>query len=203
MCNFQIFFNCDSQSNLRLKQNKMNAEYYKHPGTTTFLKRKMQYFKFYFLYFGFFSPQCKVSHLEDIWLSHLVKRVIADCEMASVSLNVNFLFSIFSQCLYHLCLFLSFVYQYDLSASQFSPDGRVFQVEYAVKAVENSGQVEQCDILNFGMHFIYMSFCKPTCYFLQEPLFKYHYDEKKYFPCFLLILISFLPKVSMLINNYT
>lgn len=31
--------------------------------------------------------------------------------------------------------------QYDLSASQFSPDGRVFQVEYAVKAVENSGTV--------------------------------------------------------------
>ncbi|KAI7690264.1 hypothetical protein SSS_05147 [Sarcoptes scabiei] len=28
---------------------------------------------------------------------------------------------------------------YDLSASQFSPDGRVFQVEYACKAVENSG----------------------------------------------------------------
>lgn len=28
---------------------------------------------------------------------------------------------------------------YDLSASQFSPDGRVFQVEYANKAVENSG----------------------------------------------------------------
>ncbi|XP_032804288.1 proteasome subunit alpha type-3 [Petromyzon marinus] len=27
---------------------------------------------------------------------------------------------------------------YDLSASQFSPDGRVFQVEYAMKAVENS-----------------------------------------------------------------
>ena len=51
---FKFFFNCDSQSNLRLKQNKMNAEYYKHPGTTTFLKRKMQHFKFYFLYFGFF-----------------------------------------------------------------------------------------------------------------------------------------------------
>ena len=28
---------------------------------------------------------------------------------------------------------------YDLSASQFSPDGRVFQIEYASKAVENSG----------------------------------------------------------------
>jgi len=28
---------------------------------------------------------------------------------------------------------------YDLSASQFSPDGRVFQIEYAEKAVENSG----------------------------------------------------------------
>ena len=35
---------------------------------------------------------------------------------------------------------LIFIYfQYDLSASQFSPDGRVFQVEYAQKAVENSG----------------------------------------------------------------
>lgn len=30
---------------------------------------------------------------------------------------------------------------YDLSASQFSPDGKVFQVEYAQKAVENSGTV--------------------------------------------------------------
>uniref|UniRef100_A0A672SDV1 Proteasome alpha-type subunits domain-containing protein n=1 Tax=Sinocyclocheilus grahami TaxID=75366 RepID=A0A672SDV1_SINGR len=27
---------------------------------------------------------------------------------------------------------------YDLSASTFSPDGRVFQVEYATKAVENN-----------------------------------------------------------------
>uniref|UniRef100_U5EZB3 Proteasome subunit alpha type n=1 Tax=Corethrella appendiculata TaxID=1370023 RepID=U5EZB3_9DIPT len=30
---------------------------------------------------------------------------------------------------------------YDLSASQFSPDGRVFQIEYAGKSVENSGTV--------------------------------------------------------------
>uniref|UniRef100_A0A1A9WWP5 Proteasome subunit alpha type n=1 Tax=Glossina brevipalpis TaxID=37001 RepID=A0A1A9WWP5_9MUSC len=30
---------------------------------------------------------------------------------------------------------------YDLSASQFSPDGRVFQIDYACKAVEKSGTV--------------------------------------------------------------
>lgn len=30
-------------------------------------------------------------------------------------------------------------FQYDLSASQFSPDGRVFQIDYAGKAVEQSG----------------------------------------------------------------
>jgi 20S proteasome subunit alpha 7 len=28
---------------------------------------------------------------------------------------------------------------YDLSASTYSPDGRIFQIEYALKAVENSG----------------------------------------------------------------
>ena len=28
---------------------------------------------------------------------------------------------------------------YDLSVSTYSPDGRIFQVEYANKAVENSG----------------------------------------------------------------
>lgn len=43
----------------------------------------------------------------------------------------------YSNTYYHL----NFVFQYDLSASQFSPDGRVFQVEYAAKAVENSGTV--------------------------------------------------------------
>jgi len=30
---------------------------------------------------------------------------------------------------------------YDLSASTYSPDGRIFQIEYAGKAVENSGTV--------------------------------------------------------------
>jgi hypothetical protein len=34
--------------------------------------------------------------------------------------------------------------QYDASASTFSPDGRIFQVEYANKAVENSGFVSVC-----------------------------------------------------------
>ena len=36
------------------------------------------------------------------------------------------------------CLMFILHSQYDLSANQFSPDGRVFQVEYAMKAVENS-----------------------------------------------------------------
>lgn len=40
-----------------------------------------------------------------------------------------------------LPIFLPSNLQYDLSASQFSPDGRVFQVEYANKAVDNSGTV--------------------------------------------------------------
>jgi len=31
------------------------------------------------------------------------------------------------------------ILQYDLSTTTFSPDGRVFQVEYAGKAVDNSG----------------------------------------------------------------
>jgi 20S proteasome alpha/beta subunit len=34
--------------------------------------------------------------------------------------------------------------QYDFSAGTFSPEGRIFQVEYAKKAVENSGCVSVC-----------------------------------------------------------
>lgn len=34
---------------------------------------------------------------------------------------------------------LVLVLQYDASVSTFSPDGRIFQVEYAQKAVDNSG----------------------------------------------------------------
>jgi hypothetical protein len=44
--------------------------------------------------------------------------------------------------------------QYDLSASQFSPDGRVFQVEYAQKAVENSGLAIYLP-LHFALHNIF------------------------------------------------
>lgn len=42
-----------------------------------------------------------------------------------------------------LCKYFAFNWflQYDLSASQFSPDGRVFQIDYASKAVEKSGTV--------------------------------------------------------------
>jgi len=49
---------------------------------------------------------------------------------------------------------------YDLSAGQFSPDGRVFQVEYAQKAVENSGSViaiRGCDGVVFGVEKIITS----------------------------------------------
>jgi 20S proteasome alpha/beta subunit len=44
--------------------------------------------------------------------------------------------------------------QYDLSSTTFSPDGRVFQTEYASKAVDNSGWVLQpciiCACARFG-----------------------------------------------------
>lgn len=33
------------------------------------------------------------------------------------------------------------IFQYDASVSQFSPDGRIFQIEYAMKAIDNSGTV--------------------------------------------------------------
>lgn len=38
--------------------------------------------------------------------------------------------------------------QYDLSSSTYSPDGRIFQVEYAAKAVEASGyQLALCALV--------------------------------------------------------
>lgn len=37
------------------------------------------------------------------------------------------------------CFIYMFLMQYDLSVSTFSPDGRVFQAEYAQKAVDSSG----------------------------------------------------------------
>lgn len=68
--------------------------------------------------------------------------------MSSIGTGVNHFQSIlidiiivnFHYYILHIIIFNTF--QYDLSASQFSPDGRVFQVEYAQKAVENSGYVK-------------------------------------------------------------
>ncbi|XVF04911.1 hypothetical protein REPUB_Repub05bG0125600 [Reevesia pubescens] len=56
---------------------------------------------------------------------------------------------------------------YDLSVTTFSPDGRVFQIEYAAKAVDNSGSVPSYPSLfyfyNFSFSkflFFFFSFCK-------------------------------------------
>lgn len=42
---------------------------------------------------------------------------------------------------------------YDLSVTTFSPDGRVFQIEYAAKAVDNSGSVVSTHALFFSFLF--------------------------------------------------
>jgi hypothetical protein len=40
---------------------------------------------------------------------------------------------------------------YDLSVTTFSPDGRVFQIEYATKAVDNSGY--ECSFPTIPHHY--------------------------------------------------
>lgn len=61
--------------------------------------------------------------------------------MSSIGTGVSlsYLEKIYRLLSFTLCNHLCFFLKYDLSASQFSPDGKVFQVEYAQKAVEISG----------------------------------------------------------------
>lgn len=57
--------------------------------------------------------------------------------MSSIGTGVSDYPSKVSHFDYLITIFILF--KYDLSAAQFSPDGRIFQVEYANKAVEASG----------------------------------------------------------------
>ena len=59
--------------------------------------------------------------------------------------TILFLFSL--PCCATLTLVTGSCAQYDLSTSTFSPDGRVFQTDYAQKAVDNSGRVTLCSPL--------------------------------------------------------
>ena len=56
---------------------------------------------------------------------------------------------------------------YDLSVTTFSPDGRVFQIEYAAKAVDNSGLVSLLSISSDPIHEIRVFF-KTFLLFLAE-----------------------------------
>lgn len=47
---------------------------------------------------------------------------------------------------------------YDLSVTTFSPDGRVFQIEYAAKAVDNSGSFSF-----FTLFYVYVCFQNNYC----------------------------------------
>ena len=44
--------------------------------------------------------------------------------------------------------------KYDYSCGTFSPDGRIFQLEYATKAVENSGYVMTSFLYNMECYYV-------------------------------------------------
>lgn len=50
--------------------------------------------------------------------------------------------------------------QYDIYSSTYSPDGRIFQIEYANKAVENSGYVPVTDRQWTEFHKVHCSLCE-------------------------------------------
>jgi hypothetical protein len=49
--------------------------------------------------------------------------------------------------------------QYDLSVTTFSPDGRVFQIEYANKAIDNSGYIHLLSLVILSLLFHLLGFC--------------------------------------------
>ena len=62
---------------------------------------------------------------------------------------------------------------YDLSATTYSPDGRVFQVEYAAKATETKGYVYANCIIIFAMS---VGFLIYFIFFLVDFLLSYGHE---------------------------